>query len=196
MFCLEWTRMGFRRSPCFQRDGKATHQRPLGAAACCSLCLLTCGLLIYYVPADVRFTDIVSIACLLTCGLLAMYVGLLTWLNTDMTKVGPDGKKRAHCCAPRWGGGPNTTCNAAGVCGTCCTAAPGSSTKIPCDLELPIIPEWAKGGSCAEEPRPACAKIRDTSEYIVKQTIGDTFPEVDKIQESEMIGFGMGERAQ
>ena len=29
--------------------------------------------------------------------------GLLTWLNTDMTKPADDkGTARAHCCAPRW----------------------------------------------------------------------------------------------
>lgn len=87
------------------------------------------------------------------------------------------------------------------VC-VCCTLLSNIEYMLTCTIfkychaQPKVIPEWAAGGSCAEEPRPACAKLRDTSEYIVKQTIGDTFPEVDKLDEPEAIGFGMGERAQ
>eukprot|EP00040_Diaphanoeca_grandis_P039718 m.259895 g.259895 ORF g.259895 m.259895 type:complete len:615 (+) comp38863_c0_seq1:70-1914(+) len=118
--------------------------------------------------------------------------GLLTWLNTDMTKKTASGADRAHCCAPRWANGKGTT--PPGVLfATCCENAPNyTAHTIPCDPQLPVLPERP----CADTPQADCVKACDPSEYVVTQNLGDSFPATDKIfGQSEHIGFGMGQFA-
>jgi len=118
--------------------------------------------------------------------------GLLTWLNTDMRKPADDkGTPRSHCCAPRWANGKGTQPSGA-YYATCCEAAPGyNASSIPCDINLPVLPERP----CSDDPQVKCIHACDPSEYVVTQNLGDSFPNTDKIVASEKIGFGMGQFA-
>ena len=122
--------------------------------------------------------------------------GFLTWLNTDMRKPDPKtGVKRSHCCAPRWGGN-KSACLPDGKCGSCCQAAYGyTASNVPCDPDLPVLPEWGHGAECSDRPQAKCANLSDTSEYVSGQNLGDSFPEGDKMALPEKIGFGMGQYA-
>ena len=118
-------------------------------------------------------------------GLIDGY-GLLTWLNTDMTKPYADGTKPSHCCGPRWNVRGEQSCATApsGVkkCGACCKPVGSyNGTQAPCLPGLPVIPEF-NGGSRAPN-------IGDPCEVVHKSIVGDSFPDADWHQAPADLGF-------
>jgi CubicO group peptidase (beta-lactamase class C family) len=124
-------------------------------------------------------------------GLIDGY-GLLTWLNTDMTKPYADGTKPSHCCGPRWNVRGAQSCAKApsGVqkCGACCKAVGSyNGTQAPCLPGIPVIPEF-NGGVRAPSAGDPC-------EVVAKSIVGDSFPDADWHPAPPDLAFGMGQWA-
>jgi hypothetical protein len=125
--------------------------------------------------------------------------GFLTWLNTDVRTLTPDGKNRSHCCAPRWVNPGDPLVCRGGQCGICCLAAESYNlSRVPCDVSLPVLPEVgpAVDESCSLTPSAKCAAYSDASEYLSSTNLGDSLPDADKPAAFPgMVGIGMGQYA-
>jgi CubicO group peptidase (beta-lactamase class C family) len=118
--------------------------------------------------------------------------GLLTWLNTDMTKPFADGTKPSHCCAPRWNVRGEDSCatapSGAKKCGSCCKPVGSyNGTQAPCLPGLPVIPEFNGAGRAPTTGDPC--------EVVHKSIVGDSFPDADWHQAPSDLAFGMGQWA-